>query len=69
MSQFYFLVTASSQGVSAMPTFIFYVNKNKVDTLRGADPGQLEAKVKQWIERTGTVDDQSAQVVPGQVNL
>lgn len=31
-----------------MPTFIFYKNKTKIDTLRGADPNALEEKIKQW---------------------
>lgn len=40
--------TASREGISAMPTFIFYKNKTKVDTMRGADPNALEEKIKQW---------------------
>lgn len=39
--------TASSQGVSAMPTFIFYRNKAKIDRVQGADPAGLENKIKQ----------------------
>ncbi|KAK6184811.1 hypothetical protein SNE40_007193 [Patella caerulea] len=39
---------ASSQGVSAMPTFVFYRNKVKIDTLRGSDSAALEEKVKAW---------------------
>ncbi|KAG5673752.1 hypothetical protein PVAND_003772 [Polypedilum vanderplanki] len=39
--------TAAMQGVSAMPTFIFYRNKSKIDKITGADIGGLEAKIKQ----------------------
>ncbi|KAL3668742.1 hypothetical protein V7S43_006037 [Phytophthora oleae] len=35
-------------GVRGFPTFHFYVNKNKVDELVGADPNQLRAKIEQW---------------------
>uniref|UniRef100_U5EV95 Putative thioredoxin-like protein n=1 Tax=Corethrella appendiculata TaxID=1370023 RepID=U5EV95_9DIPT len=38
--------TASSQGVSAMPTFIFYRNRTKIDRLQGADINGLEAKIR-----------------------
>ncbi|XP_059480880.1 thioredoxin-like protein 1 [Neocloeon triangulifer] len=40
--------TAGSQGVTAMPTFIFYRNRVKLDRLQGADPNALEAKVQQY---------------------
>ncbi|XP_075224247.1 thioredoxin-like [Lycorma delicatula] len=39
--------TAALQGVSAMPTFIFYRNKTRVDKIQGADPTSLESKIKQ----------------------
>lgn len=39
---------AAAQGVTAMPTFIFFRNKTKVDRLQGADPNTLEAKIKQY---------------------
>lgn len=31
-----------------MPTFIFFRNKTKIDSLRGADPNALEEKIKKW---------------------
>ncbi|CAE7934865.1 THIO, partial [Symbiodinium sp. KB8] len=37
----------ASQGVRAMPTFKFYLKKACVDTLQGADPQALQAKVVQ----------------------
>lgn len=41
--------TAASQGVSAMPTFIFYRNKAKIDRIQGANVESLQAKIEQHI--------------------
>uniref|UniRef100_A0A914US68 Thioredoxin-like protein 1 n=1 Tax=Plectus sambesii TaxID=2011161 RepID=A0A914US68_9BILA len=60
--------TAQSQGISAMPTFNFYVNKTKVDSLRGADPDQLAQKVKHWAESVGGGTGEASPVV-GQIDL
>lgn len=38
------------QGVSAMPTFIFYRNRSKIDRIQGADIAGLEAKIRQHID-------------------
>ena len=38
---------AQQQGISAMPTFKFFVAGECVDTMRGADPNGLEAKVNE----------------------
>lgn len=46
--------TAAAQGVSAMPTFIFYRNRSKIDRLQGADIAGLENKIRQHI---GSTDD------------
>lgn len=50
--------TAANQGVSAMPTFIFYRNKTKIDRLQGADIQALEAKIQQHI---GSGSDESGE--------
>eukprot|EP00088_Acartia_fossae_P032234 TRINITY_DN33023_c0_g1_i1.p1 TRINITY_DN33023_c0_g1~~TRINITY_DN33023_c0_g1_i1.p1 ORF type:complete len:300 (+),score=73.88 TRINITY_DN33023_c0_g1_i1:41-901(+) len=50
--------TAASNGVSAMPTFIFFRNKTKVDRIQGADTNALEEKVKHhYGEEGGDVED------------
>ncbi|XP_015522647.1 thioredoxin-like protein 1 [Neodiprion pinetum] len=40
--------TAAGQGVSAMPTFIFYRNRTKLGSCQGADPTGLETKIQQY---------------------
>ncbi len=45
--------SASSNGVTAMPTFILFRNKVKVDNLRGADPTALEEKIKKFYTTEG----------------
>ncbi|XP_017479593.1 PREDICTED: thioredoxin-like protein 1 [Rhagoletis zephyria] len=45
--------TAASQGVSAMPTFIFYRNRAKIDRVQGADIMVLEGKIQEHIGSTG----------------
>lgn len=35
-------------GVSAFPTFYFYLGGNKVDELKGADPRQLQSKIEYY---------------------
>ena len=39
--------TAESQGISAMPTFIFYRDGKKVDSLTGASEAKLRQKLDQ----------------------
>ena len=60
--------TALNNGVSAMPTFLFFKNKQKVDSLRGADQDALKAKIIQWYGDGD--DDESADgpSVPGYVS-
>ncbi|XP_037573298.1 thioredoxin-like protein 1 [Dermacentor silvarum] len=40
---------AAAQGVSAVPTFVFFRAKAKLTTLRGADPNTLEAKIQELL--------------------
>lgn len=50
-----------------MPTFIFYRNKTKVDTIRGADPALLEEKIKKWY--TEEEGEEGDSVVKGHVSF
>jgi len=59
--------TAAAQGVSAMPTFIFFRNKTKIDRLQGADTNALEEKVKQHIGEAGGEEEDSG--VKGYMDL
>ncbi|CAH1788196.1 unnamed protein product [Owenia fusiformis] len=60
--------TASAHGVTAMPTFLFFRNKAKIDMLRGADVNLLEEKIKKWY---GDEDegDEGETVVKGHMDL
>jgi len=58
---------AASQDVTAMPTFYFFMNKVKVDSLRGGNPTELEEKIKHWVASTGGAD--TAAPVAGQMDL
>ncbi|XP_052787127.1 thioredoxin-like protein 1 [Mya arenaria] len=61
--------TAQAQGVSAMPTFIFYKNKVKIDSQRGADPNSLEEKIKKWYGGEGEEDGGDEVMVKGHMDL
>jgi len=60
--------TATSEGVSAMPTFILYRNKLQVAKIRGADIAAVELKIAELYEapRIVTAEDCG---VPGQKDL
>ncbi|KAL3285493.1 hypothetical protein HHI36_000025 [Cryptolaemus montrouzieri] len=58
--------TAAAQGVSAMPTFIFYRNKTKVDRVQGADAAALETKIQQYY---GIEEGEDAESVGGHMDL
>ncbi|CAB3257255.1 unnamed protein product [Arctia plantaginis] len=59
--------TASAQGISAMPTFIFYKNRTRLDRLQGADPAALESKVRQYYGTDEAGDEENA--VAGHMDL
>ncbi|GBP77382.1 Thioredoxin-like protein 1 [Eumeta japonica] len=59
--------TAGAQGVSVMPTFIFYRNKTRIDRLQGADPNTLENKVRQHYGSEDNSEDDNA--VAGHMDL
>jgi len=62
--------TAAAQGVRAMPTFIFYRSRSKIDSLQGSDPRALEDKIKQHYG-AGEGDEEGAEDsgVAGHVDL
>ncbi|VVC90436.1 unnamed protein product, partial [Leptidea sinapis] len=59
--------TASSQGVSAMPTFLFYRNRTRIDRLQGADTATLESKVRQYYGNDDAGDEDNS--VAGHMDL
>jgi thioredoxin len=60
--------TAAANGISAMPTFVFFRNKTKIDTLRGADPGVLEEKIRKWYGSDENEEEEET-VVKGHMDL
>ena len=38
---------AQEVGIRAMPTFVFFKNGQKIDTVVGADPSKLQAAITQ----------------------
>uniref|UniRef100_A0A224XUU3 Putative thioredoxin-like protein n=1 Tax=Panstrongylus lignarius TaxID=156445 RepID=A0A224XUU3_9HEMI len=49
--------TAVNQHVSVMPTFYFFRNKVKVDSIQGADPTKLEEKIKKYYDAEGESEE------------
>lgn len=58
--------TAANQGVTAMPTFIFYKNKTKLGQVKGTDIQALESKLKEF---GGEGDEASESGIQGHVDL
>ncbi|XP_034841179.1 thioredoxin-like protein 1 [Maniola hyperantus] len=59
--------TASAQGISAMPTFLFFRNRTRIDRLQGADAASLESKVRQYYGTEESGDDDNT--VAGHMDL
>ncbi|GFN95786.1 thioredoxin-like protein 1 [Plakobranchus ocellatus] len=59
--------TAQKEGVTAMPTFILYRQRVKVDMMKGADATGLEEKIKKWY--TDTDGDTGDSPVKGHMDL
>ena len=59
--------TAAGQGVTAMPTFLFFRNKTKIDKLQGADNKALEEKIVQHYGEEGGEGEESG--VKGMMDL
>jgi len=60
--------TASSNGVNAMPTFIFFRNRTKIDRMTGADSATLESKIQQYLAGDDGNNDGDVGV-PGHMDL
>jgi len=58
---------ASSQQVTAMPTFMFYRKKVKIARIQGANPDALEAKIRELVGNEEGEDTSSS--VPGYLDL
>ena len=58
--------TATSNNVSAMPTFVLFKSKVEIDRLRGADEKALEDKIKKWYDGG---DEETEAVVKGHVSI
>ncbi|KAK2184732.1 hypothetical protein NP493_255g04004 [Ridgeia piscesae] len=49
--------TATSYDVTAMPTFLFFRKKNKIDVMLGADPSSLEDKIRKLYDEVENEDE------------
>lgn len=52
--------TALDQGVTAMPTFIFFRNRSKLGICQGADKNTLESKIQQFYGSGDTEDTEGS---------
>ncbi|MFH4981783.1 hypothetical protein AB6A40_008492 [Gnathostoma spinigerum] len=56
---------SAREGITAMPTFNVYLNRVKVDSMRGGDATALETMIKKWSDSA----PQEESLVPGQADL
>uniref|UniRef100_A0A1B6M690 Thioredoxin domain-containing protein n=1 Tax=Graphocephala atropunctata TaxID=36148 RepID=A0A1B6M690_9HEMI len=59
--------TAMAQGVSSMPTFVFYKGGGKIDSITGSNTQLLEEKIKQHCGSDGSGEAESP--VKGHIDL
>jgi thioredoxin len=52
--------SAASNGVSAMPTFMFFRNRTRLAKIQGADPASLEAKIQELVGSVDTASEGSS---------
>ena len=60
-------LTARSQSVSSMPTFVFYRNAQEVARFTGANPGALESKIRELAAQNPSKSDDCG--IPGHFDL
>ncbi|XP_013421276.1 thioredoxin-like protein 1 [Lingula anatina] len=61
--------TAARNGISAMPTFIFFKSQAKIDSQKGADPAGLEEKIKKWYGGDSENGEGEDTTVQGHIDL
>ncbi|KAA0193147.1 Thioredoxin-like protein [Hyalella azteca] len=60
--------SAQQNAITATPTFIFYRNKTKLDSLSGGDPDALEARIKKHYSEADQVETRDSGVA-GHIDL
>uniref|UniRef100_A0A1B6MHB8 Thioredoxin-like protein 1 n=1 Tax=Graphocephala atropunctata TaxID=36148 RepID=A0A1B6MHB8_9HEMI len=61
--------TAAAQGVSSMPTFMFFRNRTRIDRMSGADPRLLEEKIRQYYNTGLENEEESVPNAQGHMDL
>ena len=62
--------TPAGHGVTALPTFLFFRNKAKLDAMRGADAGSWRKQIKKWYGGGGRMEREATRrsLVKGHVS-